>query len=284
MNPRKSARLIPVLMLAVFMAAGPLVGSVSAQGIGMSLNVFAEAGSTALTVSGMTTNRALGDVSITVQAPNGNIVGIDQKAPDRDGNYRTEVQLGDGILGIQDGVYTIRAYQSDANLYDLNVRVMITGGVLGNIDETTSSLDLSSATTVRPDNRISGLSFTVDAPEGALEMGINGNTDHLHTDVTMVVTAPNGNLIHTDQLSPDASGDFEATINVGCPNWAQDGMYTITIQQEENILYKDVHQVEIRDCVVIPEFGTVAVLVLAVAIVSIIAVTARSGLSIIPRY
>ncbi|MDX1533365.1 MAG: PEFG-CTERM sorting domain-containing protein [Nitrosopumilaceae archaeon] len=33
-----------------------------------------------------------------------------------------------------------------------------------------------------------------------------------------------------------------------------------------------------------PEFGTIAALVLAVAIVSIIAVTARSKLSVIPRY
>ena len=35
---------------------------------------------------------------------------------------------------------------------------------------------------------------------------------------------------------------------------------------------------------IVPEFGTIAVLVLAVAIVSIVVVTARSGLSIVPRY
>jgi predicted secreted protein with PEFG-CTERM motif len=35
---------------------------------------------------------------------------------------------------------------------------------------------------------------------------------------------------------------------------------------------------------VIPEFGTIAVMILAVAIISIIAVSAKSRLSIMPRY
>ena len=43
-------------------------------------------------------------------------------------------------------------------------------------------------------------------------------------------------------------------------------------------------QIEIIGTCVIPEFGTIAVMILAVAVVAIVAMTARSRLSILPRY
>jgi len=43
-------------------------------------------------------------------------------------------------------------------------------------------------------------------------------------------------------------------------------------------------QVEIIGTFVIPEFGTIAAMILAVAIISIVAISAKSRLSIVPRY
>ena len=43
-------------------------------------------------------------------------------------------------------------------------------------------------------------------------------------------------------------------------------------------------QIEIFGTFLIPEFGTIAVMILVVAIISIIAVSSRSRLSIMPRY
>ena len=43
-------------------------------------------------------------------------------------------------------------------------------------------------------------------------------------------------------------------------------------------------QIEIIGTFVIPEFGAIAAMILAVAIISIIVVSARSRLSIMPRY
>ena len=43
-------------------------------------------------------------------------------------------------------------------------------------------------------------------------------------------------------------------------------------------------EVEIVDGHVIPEFGVIAAMILAVAIVSIIVVTAKTKLSLVPRY
>jgi predicted secreted protein with PEFG-CTERM motif len=43
-------------------------------------------------------------------------------------------------------------------------------------------------------------------------------------------------------------------------------------------------KIEVVGTFVIPEFGAIAVMILAVAIISIIAVSAKSRLSIMPRY
>ena len=45
-----------------------------------------------------------------------------------------------------------------------------------------------------------------------------------------------------------------------------------------------VTQIEIIGTQVIPEFGTIAILVLAVAIISIIAVSTKTRLNIIPKF
>ena len=98
------------------------------------------------------------------------------------------------------------------------------------------------------------------------------------------VSAPNGNLVSVDQISPDTSGEFATDISVGGPLWSQDGAYTVTAQQGTGSAFTDSVEVEVADGLVVPEFGTIAAMILAVAIISIIAVSAKSRLSIIPRY
>jgi predicted secreted protein with PEFG-CTERM motif len=71
---------------------------------------------------------------------------------------------------------------------------------------------------------------------------------------------------------------------VGGPLWKQDGFYTVTVQQFEDPKYTASTQVDIKDGVVVPEFGAIAAMILAVAIISIIAISAKSRLSIMPRY
>ena len=46
----------------------------------------------------------------------------------------------------------------------------------------------------------------------------------------------------------------------------------------------ETEQIEIIGTFVIPEFGTIAAMILAVAIISIVAISAKSRLSIVPRY
>ena len=283
MNFRKNdVRSVSLVLLAFSMIMGTAFSSDAyAQSLGMSINVNANEGSSTLSVSGQTTT-LLNDVTIVVSAPNGNIVSIDQVSPNLDGEYMTDVQIGS--LWKQDGWYTVSAQQGDSTLYQVSVQVEIAGGSAMATSASESSLDFGTGSIVTPTDDVGGLTMTVDAPIGALAIGIDGKTDHTHTDVTLVVKAPNGNVITVDQITPDQNGDFATVISIGCPTWAQNGFYTITAKQGESNFYSASAEVDIKDCAVIPEFGTIAAMILAVAIVSIIAVTARSKLSVIPRF
>ncbi len=239
-------------------------------------------GATSIPVSGHT-DKSITDVTLIVTAPNGNIVGFVQLTPDANGNFMTEIKTA-SPLWKQDGVYTITAQQGSASIYKLSLQVGIIGGTTSATSVTASSLDR--LVFVGSDSLIGnvGLFIMADAVPGATSIGISGHTDKSITDITLIVTAPNGNIVSVDQMSPDANGNFMAEIKTASPLWKQDGIYTITAQQGESAIYKDSAEVEIIDGVVIPEFGTIAAMILAVGIISIIAVSAKTRLGIIPKY
>lgn len=125
------------------------------------------------------------------------------------------------------------------------------------------------------------LSIQASAITGSSTLIVSGTTDKLNQDITFVIVAPNGNIVEVDQLKPD-NGSFTLTTNIGGELWKQDGIYTVKAQQTDNILYMDTVQVDIKDGVIIPEFGGIAMMILVVAIVSIIVVTTKAR--VIPRF
>ena len=133
-------------------------------------------------------------------------------------------------------------------------------------------------------NHIAGAGSTLDvvAAEGSDTINVSGITDR-SDEIIIKVLAPNRNIVSIDQITP-SGGSFMATIETGGALWSQDGMYTISAQQGDASNYKTSAEVEIVDGHVIPEFGVIAAMILAVAIVSIIVVTAKTKLSIVPRY
>ena len=127
-----------------------------------------------------------------------------------------------------------------------------------------------------------GMSLSVDANAGSHSIMVSGTTDR-SDPVMIIVTAPNGNVVAIDQITPSGHS-YSATIGVGGSQYSQDGMYTISAKQGDASMYNVSTEVEIVDGHVIPEFGVIAAMILAVAIVSIIVVTAKTRLSIVPRY
>jgi hypothetical protein len=189
-------------------------------------------------------------------------------------------------------MYKITASHGQSNLYTITLNVEVTGGATAETSTSDSSIvtnqsnaDLSDPYATGSDVDARGLSIAANAMEGSDTIEITGQTTRTSEDVVFTVTAPNGNLVSVDQVSPDSSGDFATDISVGGPLWSQDGAYTVTAQQGSgNSNFIDSVEVDIADGLVVPEFGTIAAMILAVAIISIIAISAKSRLSIVPRY
>ncbi len=126
------------------------------------------------------------------------------------------------------------------------------------------------------------LEIEADAVEGSTTITITGQASSSDAVIIKVI-APNGNIVSIDQVSPDSDGSFSSTIGVGGPMWKQDGVYSISAQQGSAAINKSTVEVEIAGGAVVPEFGTIASLVLVVAITSIVILSAKGRLSFTPR-
>jgi len=295
MNFKNSTRSISlVLMVVALMSVTSVHQDVFAdhqdaftKDIGMTVTATAEEGGNIISVSGETTSN-ITDVTIRVISPNGsNVVGVDQVTPDSNGEFSTEFNVSNWK---QDGLYEIKINQGTSSFYTFTLYVNVNSGMTA--ETSTGDSSIVKDTGVAPNTKFNysderGLWIEANAMEGSDTIEITGITSHTTNDVVFTVTAPNGNLVSVDQVSPNANGDFATDISVGGPLWSQDGVYTVTAQQgstQNGSIFTDSVEVEIADGLVVPEFGTIAAMILAVAIISIIAISAKSRLSIVPRY
>ena len=283
MNFNHSTRLMGIALMAVaLMSVTSVTQNVFAAG-GMSLTATADGQN--ISVSGETASASLGPVTLIVTAPNGNLITIDQLEPDANGIFGTNITIG-GPYWSQDGMYTIAAQQGESSLYSIKISIEVNGEVATETSTGDSSLtsEAAEAEIAEAEAEESGLSITANAINGSDTIGITGQTSKTNEDVTLTVTSPNGNIVSIDQLSPGSDGSFATDIVIGGQLWSQDGIYTVTAQQGSVAAYKDTVEVDVLDGLVVPEFGTIAAMILAVAIISIIAISSKSRLSIMPRY
>ena len=280
MNFNHSTRLMGIALMAVaLMSVTSVTQNVFADDMGMSLT--ATAGGSNISVSGETAS-SITDVTFTVRTPDGaNIVAVDQVTPDANGIFGAEFNTSNWK---QDGMYTITAQQGESSLYTIELSIEVNGGISEGVAGD-SSLQVAGEVVEEADTTATdGLSITASAVEGSDTIGITGQTSKTNEDITLTVTSPNGNIVSIDQLRPGSDGSFATDIVIGGQLWSQDGMYTVTAQQGNAAAFKDSVEVDILDGLVVPEFGTIAAMILAVAIISIIAISSKSRLSIIPRY
>ena len=364
-----------VFLTVVILSVSALGNSAYAdhvKGGGGTIDLVAAEGSNTINISG-TTDRS-DEVIIKVLAPNRNIVSIDQITPTGEGiqlGYSTTITTG-GPLWSQDGDYIITVQQGSAGCkvssglnvsqdleHDRNIAMHCSLGMMenkynhiarvgitsGTTSETSFSLDYTiehdeyyvSGQSVPTATPLKKLTLTADGIQGSTTINVSGTTDR-SDEIIIKVTAPNGNIVAIDQITP-SGGSFATTIEVGGPLWSQDGMYTVKARQgpthmsswaisegdmgdcdrlldtsgditsssagstddcaitvsqsnfkaadDENtgwLAYQNSAEVEIADGHIIPEFGVIAAMILAVAIVSIIVVTAKTRLSLVPRY
>ena len=277
MNSRRhTITSLSIVLLAVTIMSVSAIGqNAYAGGAGMSLS--ADCSGSSCDISG-TTDRSDQDATMVVTASNGNIVTVGQLGTSG-GHYSTSLN----VSGLDDGSYTIAVNQGSSSKYNLSVSVDVSGGSSDSSasvsNQVAASEEEAGASVASP---VGGFTITAGGMEGSTTIDVSGTTDR-SGDITLTVTAPNGNIVTVSQISP-SGGSFATTIETGGPMWSQDGMYTIKAVQGAASSHQKTAQVEVIDGHVIPEFGVIAAMILAVAIVSIIVVTAKTKLSLVPRY
>jgi len=276
MNSRRhTITSLSIVLLAVTIMSVSAIGQNAYASAGMSLS--ADCSGSTCAISG-DTDRTDQDATMKVVASNGNLVNIGQLGTSG-GHYSATLN----VSNLDDGTYTIAVNQGASSKYNLSVSVDVSGG------SSSSSASVSNMVAAAEEGAgatesasLGGLQLTAGGMEGSTTIDVSGTTDR-SGDITLTVTAPNGNIVTVSQISP--SGDsFATTIETGGPLWSQDGMYTIKAVQGSASSHQKTAQVEVIDGHVIPEFGVIAAMILAVAIVSIIVVTAKTKLSLVPRY
>jgi predicted secreted protein with PEFG-CTERM motif len=220
-------------------------------------------------------------VSVIVKAPNGNLVSIAQVTVGADKKFSTEVTAG-GALMKAVGAYTVTVQYGTENR------------------SATATFEFGGSSTVTPPTPVDNTGITDTT------VSVQGSSDLIGYEITggkLLSVMPDvdaNSLIISVDASEDGSltltiprSVLDATINDGDDEFfvLVDGEEvdfdetTSTTSRTLTIPFQaGAEEIEIIGTFVVPEFGTIAAMILAVAIVSIIAISAKSRLSIMPRY
>ena len=231
-------------------------------------------------VQGTVANLRGDAVTIKVTGPQGNIVALRQVEVSEDNSFEATLSTA-GSLWKQSGMYTIRAQYGPQQVFDKVVVEIteeapeepacaadelvvkgrdqaycvpfeITGGTVSDNSVSSETSSLTLMITAESDGSVS-----LKIPRNVLDarqQGMEGDD----TDFIVLVDGEEADFEEIDTTSD------ERTLDIAFLEGAT--------------------QIEVIGTWAVPEFGTTAAIILAVAIVSIIAVSARTRLSILPRY
>ena len=223
-------------------------------------------------------------ISVVMSDSNGNRVGLAQIEVDGDKKFSHEFRAG-GLMRIA-GTYTVEVQYGSVN----------------NTAEASFEFDVGSPPPpiVVQKVRDKGVTDTTVAIEGTEDLityeitngrilsitptESNSLVVSIETtgDGSITLTIPRTVLESTDSATDEDSEifvlvDYEESNDYNITTTSTDR--TITVEFAEGT-----EEIELIGTWVIPEFGTIAAMILVVAIVSVIAISAKSKLSIIPRY
>jgi len=188
------------------------------------------------------------------------------------------------------GMFSYKFEEAGTYDYFCMVHPWMAGMVMVSAEEMTHDVmeetthDVMEETTHGDDHAAMGVEDLSDQFVATVTSGvihhIGGNTD----DSTL--------LVHL--FGADDDGELEITLNSDIITPFDDGSYFVLVEGQEvefmqmgNTLHVDyeagTERIEIVGSHVVPEFGTIAMIVLAVAIISIIAITAKTRTTLIPK-
>ena len=217
-------------------------------------------------------------VALMVISPIGNIVSIAQLSPDNDNKFSEIIRSGEGGVWKESGTYTVEAKYNNMKA---DTHFDFDSGI---IKETPS---ISTGASVEEEN----ITVSVDGEIFSVKYSIeNGTVTAAYID------------IETKSLIIVIDSSDDGVITLTLPNsliTSDEYGYFILVDGEEADNYDEsstsssttliipfgagTEQIEIIGSWVVPEFGAIAGLVLAVAIISIIVLSAKTRMNIIPK-
>ena len=271
-------------------------------------------------ISGEITYLALGDqLTIMITSPNGNIAEIDQVTAGSDKKFNTEI-TPNGAYWKTSGIYTILVTQDENNqatisfefsgvvnssTNELDEMIVEDTIIEDTIIEDTIIEDTIIEDTIIEDSFIED-HLVVNSLVTATTVTIQDSPDLISYEITnakLLNVIPDLDAVSlliyietTDEGSITLSiprSILDSSINDG------DDEFFVLVDGEE-VDFEEIktsvdrtltieflagtEQIEIIGTFVIPEFGTIAAMILAVAIISIVAISAKSRLSMVSRY
>ena len=209
-------------------------------------------------------------VTVIVTGATG-VVTIEQLTPSSDGSFSLSINTASPLMKY-DGEYKIKATYGDAGINYVIV-VTLEGGLVKQAPSHSG----------HEEGHHEAADFTKE-----LDYNISGGM------VESITATGDDSLLVSIHMAED-DGELTITLSEDIITPFNDGSFFVLVNGEES---DDAHQmgnklmipfdatttdIEIVGTHVVPEFGTIAMIVLAVAIVSIIAVSAMLRLSILPR-
>nr|AIF19499.1 hypothetical protein [uncultured marine thaumarchaeote KM3_87_A02] len=267
-------------LIVIFVVAGTGITSAFAAPISIETDSDVYDHSSIITVTGQIANIDPNylAVALKVLSPNGNIVGVAQPEVNSDGSFMGTFNTS-GYSWKNNGTYQITAtYQKIDTTISVEIKDTVGTGMVA---ETATAESATAATET---------TSAYEFPEGQIAY-----------DVTCSNTSPSfrGNA-DDNSILIEIDGTHDGMLTIALDEEIikpfDDGSFFVLINNEENQDFvqegnkltipcnTETERIEIVGSWAIPEFGTIAVMILVVAIVSIIIVSAKTKLSLVPRY
>ena len=211
------------------------------------------------------------------------IVEINQLVVNSDGSWSGQIVLNpENRLQSEDGVYEIRAQYGSTKITTLV--------------ELTNAIEAPETGTPVTETAVTGTTVTGPSGESFYKLSVG------QIEYDMTCNATPGFFANADDdsiviyLNPTDDGIITITLHEELIKPFEDGTFAVIVDNQEiqdftqvgNTLtipcMAGIEKIEIHGSWAIPEFGVIVAMILAVAIVSIIVVTAKTRLSLVPRY
>ena len=213
------------------------------------------------------------DVTMKVVGPTGNVVKVEQLTFDSNGDFKTTLNTA-SPLWTQSGVYTITVQYGGASKTDrVQIEVLGAAGIC-------SSAELEA----KVGNKGYCIPYTVG---GATVVGGTLNTGTKSLIVKIMAESQGEITLDIPRSVLDSKSgarDDSFFVLVDGEETDYDEKATSTTRSVTIQLSAGAEEIEIVGTQIVPEFGPIAALVLAVAIISIIAVSAKTRLRLMPKY